>query len=189
MVINVLWQIITRYFSASPSSFSDELARYLMIWLGLMGSAYVSGKKEHVVNRFIFKKTKSQKFYLIVYWFYNTILFFFYDNRRGHLVFVTIKLEQLSPSLQIPLGIVCSVIPLSGLIIIFYQISNIKNNMDVIAICILIFSFILLIGIGTPIAWSIALSSLFSLVVNLPNISSFTTIARGWQLVWIVFHY
>lgn len=50
--------------------------------------------------------------------------------------------------------------------------------MDVIAICILIFSFILLIGIGTPIAWSIALSSLFSLIVNLPNISSFTTIAQ-----------
>ena len=50
--------------------------------------------------------------------------------------------------------------------------------MDVIAICILIFSFILLIGIGTPIAWSIALSSLFSLIINLPNISSFTTIAQ-----------
>lgn len=50
--------------------------------------------------------------------------------------------------------------------------------MDVFAICILIFSFILLIGIGTPIAWSIALSSLFSLIVNLPNISSFTTIAQ-----------
>ena len=50
--------------------------------------------------------------------------------------------------------------------------------MDVFATCILIFSFILLIGIGTPIAWSIALSSLFSLIVNLPNISSFTTIAQ-----------
>ena len=50
--------------------------------------------------------------------------------------------------------------------------------MDVLAICILIFSFILLIGIGTPIAWSIALSSLFSLIVNLPSISSFTTIAQ-----------
>ena len=50
--------------------------------------------------------------------------------------------------------------------------------MDVFAICILIFSFILLIGIGTPIAWSIALSSLFSLIVNLPSISSFTTIAQ-----------
>ena len=50
--------------------------------------------------------------------------------------------------------------------------------MDVLAICILIFSFILLIVIGTPIAWSIALSSLFSLIVNLPSISSFTTIAQ-----------
>ena len=59
MVINVLWQIITRYFSASPSSFSDELARYLMIWLGLIGSAYVSGKKRTCINRLFFKKTKS----------------------------------------------------------------------------------------------------------------------------------
>ena len=61
MVINVLWQIITRYFSASPSSFSDELARYLMIWLGLIGSAYVSGKKEHVSIDYFLKKLNHKK--------------------------------------------------------------------------------------------------------------------------------
>ena len=129
MVINVLWQIITRYFSASPSSFSDELARYLMIWLGLIGSAYVSGKKEHVSIDYFLKKLNHKKRVLLNrYWFYNTILsFFVMIIGGGHLVFVTIKLEQLSPSLQIPLGFVYSVIPLSGLIIIFYQISNIKK--------------------------------------------------------------
>ena len=31
MVINVLWQVFTRFFTATPSSFTDELARYLMI--------------------------------------------------------------------------------------------------------------------------------------------------------------
>ena len=130
MVINVLWQIITRYFSASPSSFSDELARYLMIWLGLIGTAYVSGKKEHVSIDYFLKKLNHKKRVLLNRLIDFIILFFSFFVMiigGGHLVFVTIKLEQLSPSLQIPLGFVYSVIPLSGLIIIFYQISNIKK--------------------------------------------------------------
>ena len=130
MVINVLWQIITRYFSASPSSFSDELARYLMIWLGLIGSAYVSGKKEHVSIDYFLKKLNHKKRVLLNRLIDFIILFFAFFVMiigGGHLVFITIKLEQLSPSLQIPLGFVYSVIPLSGLIIIFYQISNIKK--------------------------------------------------------------
>ena len=130
MVINVLWQIITRYFSASPSSFSDELARYLMIWLGLIGSAYVSGKKEHVSIDYFLKKLNHKKRVILNSIIGFIILFFAFFVMiigGGHLVFVTIKLEQLSPSLQIPLGFVYSVIPISGLIIIFYQISNIKK--------------------------------------------------------------
>ena len=130
MVINVLWQIITRYFSATPSSFSDELARYLMIWLGLIGSAYVSGKNEHVSIDYFLKKLNHKKRVLLNRTSGFIILFFAFFVMiigGGHLVFVTIKLEQLSPSLQIPLGFVYSAIPLSGLIIIFYQISNIKK--------------------------------------------------------------
>ena len=45
MVINVLWQVFTRFFTSSPSAFTDELARYLMIWLGILGAAYVAGKQ------------------------------------------------------------------------------------------------------------------------------------------------
>lgn len=31
MVLNVLWQVASRFIFGSPSSFTDELARYLMI--------------------------------------------------------------------------------------------------------------------------------------------------------------
>ena len=41
MVINVLWQVFSRYILTNPSSFTDELARYLMIWVGVLGAAYV----------------------------------------------------------------------------------------------------------------------------------------------------
>lgn len=43
---------------------------------------------------------------------------------------------------------------------------------------ILVITFIILLGIGLPIAWSIGLSSLFTMLVSIPAISTFTTIAQ-----------
>ena len=56
MVLTVLWQVFSRYVLENPSSFTEELARYLMIWLGVLGAAYVSGKNNHVsINYFYLK--------------------------------------------------------------------------------------------------------------------------------------
>ena len=44
------------------------------------------------------------------------------------LVYITMVLEQLSPSLKIPLGVVYSVIPISGILIIFYKILDLKKQ-------------------------------------------------------------
>jgi len=48
MVINVSWQVASRYIFQNPSSFTDELARYMLIWVGMLGAAYVAGKDEHL---------------------------------------------------------------------------------------------------------------------------------------------
>jgi len=48
LVIDVVWQVLARYIVKSPSSFTDELARFLLIWVGLLGSAYAMGKKKHL---------------------------------------------------------------------------------------------------------------------------------------------
>lgn len=50
--------------------------------------------------------------------------------------------------------------------------------MGIAEILILIISFIILLAIGVPIAWSIGLSSLFTLVVSIDTIPAFTTLAQ-----------
>ncbi|MEL6943091.1 MAG: TRAP transporter large permease subunit [Bacteroidota bacterium] len=45
-------------------------------------------------------------------------------------------------------------------------------------ILILFLSFVILIGIGVPIAWSIGLSSVFTMLVSIPSIPAFTTVAQ-----------
>ena len=48
LVIDVLWQVFTRFVLRDPSSFTEELARYLLIWVGLLGASYAAGKRMHL---------------------------------------------------------------------------------------------------------------------------------------------
>ena len=50
--------------------------------------------------------------------------------------------------------------------------------MEALTVFILVISFFLLIGIGTPVAWSIGISSLLTLFINLPSLAALTTIAQ-----------
>ena len=45
-------------------------------------------------------------------------------------------------------------------------------------VAILVLSFIILLGLGVPIAWSIGLSSIFTMLVSIPAIPAFTTVAH-----------
>ena len=48
MTLNVLWQVFSRFILQNPSSITEELARYMLIWLGILGASYVAGQKMHL---------------------------------------------------------------------------------------------------------------------------------------------
>jgi TRAP-type C4-dicarboxylate transport system permease small subunit len=135
IVLTIVWQVISRYIFNSPSEFTDELSRYLLIWVGLLGAAYVTGTRGHIaidffVKKFFPKRIKQNEYFiqLVILLFAITVLII-----GGYrLVYITLSLGQLSSSLQIPLGYVYTVLPLSGFIIAFYSIYFInylnKNN-------------------------------------------------------------
>ena len=131
MVVNVLWQVFTRFIIGTPSSFTDELARYLMIWVGVLGAAYISGRKMHVAIDLIpSKQNKANQIKLKVFVNILIIIFCFGALIVGgiRLVYITYILDQHSAALQIPLALVYLVIPISGALIIFYKISDIINK-------------------------------------------------------------
>lgn len=131
MVINVLWQVFTRFVMGTPSSFTDELARYLMIWVGILGAAYISGRRMHVaIDLLPTKLNKEGQIKLKMFVNSIVILFCFFAMVVGglRLVYITYTLEQYSPALQIPLAAVYLVIPISGILIIYYKISDILNK-------------------------------------------------------------
>ena len=131
MVINVLWQVFTRYVVGVPSSYTDELARYLMIWIGVLGAAYVSGRNMHVAIDVIpsrssnkIKKRLSKTVYILIILF--ALCAFVIGGIR--LVYLSYLLGQQSPALNIPLAVVYMVIPISGLLIVFYKVSDLLKK-------------------------------------------------------------
>ncbi len=131
MVLNVLWQVFTRFVLNDPSSFTDELARYLMIWVGVLGAAYISGKNMHVAIDVLstrLNKKKQQNLSTFVH--FIIILFSLLVLVIGglRLVYITAILNQNSPALHIPLALVYTVIPLSGLLIIYYKLNDILTK-------------------------------------------------------------
>ncbi|MDO5980181.1 TRAP transporter small permease [Flavivirga spongiicola] len=131
MVVNVLWQVFTRFVVGTPSSFTDEFARYLMIWVGVLGAAYISGRRMHVAIDLLptrLNKEGQTKLKTFVNWIIIVFCFTALVIGGLRLVYITFILGQYSPALQIPLAIVYSVIPISGMLIIYYKLSDIINK-------------------------------------------------------------
>ncbi|MDX9846027.1 MAG: TRAP transporter small permease [Tenuifilaceae bacterium] len=128
LVINVLWQVTSRFVVGHPSSFTDELAGYLLIWVGLLGAAYATGQKQHLAIDLISRKMSPQRKRVLDTTINSLIIIFaiFVLIIGGsNLVYITFHLNQISSALQLPVGFVYSVIPISGIFIIYYAVTDI----------------------------------------------------------------
>jgi TRAP-type C4-dicarboxylate transport system permease small subunit len=128
MVANVTWQVVSRYVFQSPSSFTDELSRYMLIWVGMLGAAYVAGKNEHLAIDILLTKLKGKAQDRLMILIHLCVLIFALVVMvigGSNLVYLTLVLEQKSATLQIPMGVIYSIIPISGFLVIYYQVASI----------------------------------------------------------------
>lgn len=128
MTIDVLWGVFTRKIIGHQSSFTEELARFLLIWIGILGAAYVAGKRMHLAIDLLPTKLEGKRkkrllafINLIIILFATTVLVI----GGIRYVYITFSLGQISPALQVPMGIVYLVVPISGLLVVYYKIMDI----------------------------------------------------------------
>ena len=125
LVATVPWQVATRFILHDPSSYTEELARFLLIWIGLLGAAYALRTKAHLgIDILTYRLTGIRKqitdilVYLIIILF--SLLIMVIGGFR--LVQLTFNLNQISASMSIKMGYIYSVIPFSGLLMVYYSV-------------------------------------------------------------------
>lgn len=130
LVIDVLWQVFSRYVMNAPSSFTDELAGFLLIWVGLLGATYVAGKREHLaIDLLLQRSSKRRKYILEIIISIVIVLFAVTVLIVGGiwLVYTRLYLSVKSAALGLPLGLVYLVLPVSGILIAYFSIDNLKH--------------------------------------------------------------
>jgi TRAP-type C4-dicarboxylate transport system permease small subunit len=129
-VLNVLWQVFTRFVLSNPSSYTEELARYLLIWIGLVGAAYASGRQLHLAIDLLPRALHGRS-RVVLDVTIRIIVATFALGVLGYggfvLVRISLGLGQTSAALGIPIGWVYSVIPVSGLLIAWFSVRDIMG--------------------------------------------------------------
>jgi TRAP-type C4-dicarboxylate transport system permease small subunit len=116
-LLDLLWQVFTRFVLNDPSPWTEELARYMLIWLGLLGAAYALSKRMHLaIDVLLTKFEGTARLYLDIFimsliWLFAVVVMLFGGFK---LVSMTLALNQISAALQVPLGYVYLALPLSG---------------------------------------------------------------------------
>ncbi|MFC4700225.1 TRAP transporter small permease [Glaciecola siphonariae] len=133
----VTWQVFSRYVLNAPSSFTEELARFLLIWITLLGCVYAYRHNSHLGLDMIYTQA-SLTYRKWMYRFIHicVVSFAICVMMIGgfSLMNMTEQLGQSSPVMGIDISLVYSVVPLSGVLILLYAIDAlIEPNYEIVA--------------------------------------------------------
>ncbi len=125
MTVLVVYQVITRYFFHKPSAYSEAISQYLFVWMIMYGSAYIFGKKEHLDITVLKDKMKGTTL-MVVEILTNIclVLFALAVLTYGGYMIAAQQMGTTDAALGIPMGVIYSAIPISGVFTLFYAVYN-----------------------------------------------------------------
>lgn len=137
LVFTVLLQVFMRYVIGSPVTFTEELSRFLLIWLGLLAASYAYRQGMHLALDLLVLKLQGRQRNVLNIVIHSLIGIFsavvlVYGGIQ--LVILTWVLDQSSPALGVSMSFVYLVLPVSGTAMIIYAIYFILQEAGFIAV-------------------------------------------------------
>ncbi len=125
LVVDVLWQVFTRLVLRNPSTVTEELATFMLIWVALLGAAVALGRGAHLgIDYFVGKLPVRTRIFTEGIVFLCVAAFSFLVMIVGgiDLVASMLQLGQESPALRVKVGYVYLAVPLSGFFLTLYAV-------------------------------------------------------------------
>lgn len=125
MVIICCWQVITRFVLNNPSKYTEEILRYALIWLTMLGAPYAYGADKQLsidllVTRFTQKGQAQTKIFVEIIVLLLSAAVFVYGG-----ISVTLNASgQISAAMQLPMEVYYACIPIGGALMILYSLDR-----------------------------------------------------------------
>ncbi|KUO72057.1 MAG: hypothetical protein APF81_28180 [Desulfosporosinus sp. BRH_c37] len=127
MTLAVFAQVIFRFILKHPLAWSEELARYLMIWITFLGANLALENKAHptieIVVGFLPGRVKqvAQVIAILLSSVFYSLLIYFGSQ------FAVKSFSQLTPAMGLPIGYVYLIIPVSGVLLLIGSFAEIEK--------------------------------------------------------------
>ncbi len=118
--LDVVWQVFSRFLLRDPSTVTEELARYLLIWLGLFGAAYAAGQGSHLSVDLLGSSQSRRRASRIAEALCGLLLV----GGGARLVYLQLVPGQSSAALGLPLGVVYLAAPIAGVLFVYYAFAR-----------------------------------------------------------------
>jgi TRAP-type C4-dicarboxylate transport system permease small subunit len=136
LVIDVTWQVVTRFVLHDPSSWTEELATFLMIWVGLLGASVALKRGAHLgIDYFVSKLSPRKRAATEIFVFAVCALFSAFVLVGGGVALVrdVLEQEQTSAALRIKMGYVYLALPISGFFLTLYSLEFLVQRVIAVA--------------------------------------------------------
>jgi TRAP-type C4-dicarboxylate transport system permease small subunit len=132
LVVDVVWGVFSRYALGEQTKWTEELARFLLVWVALLGGALAFRTKAHLgVDYFVNRLHPDARnltavvAHLVVLFFAGAVLLL----GGASVVREALALEQTTPALGWKMGYVYLALPISGFFVVLYTVDNLMETL------------------------------------------------------------
>ena len=130
LVLDIVWGVFTRQVMNQQASWTEELARFLLIWVSLLGGAYAFQAKAHLgVDYFVGKFDPDVAKWVAIFSLLLVVFFAIAIFLVGGIkvVYFSLLYSQTTPALGWKMGCVYLAIPISGFFILLFTLENLRE--------------------------------------------------------------
>ncbi|HKL22088.1 MAG TPA: TRAP transporter small permease [Tichowtungia sp.] len=127
LVLDVVWGVFTRYVMGEQAKWTEELARFLLVWVSLLGGAVAFGNKAHLGVDYFVGRFHPDIQKLMGVFAYGVVLFFsvsIFVYGGSRVVSDALAMEQMTPALGLKMGHVYLALPIAGVFMVLFTVEN-----------------------------------------------------------------
>ncbi len=132
LVLDVVWGVFTRYVLGEQAKWTEELARFLLIWVALLGGAVAFGIKGHLGVDYFVEQFHPDARRMMAVVAHLIVLFFavaVFICGGGRVVADALAMEQTTPALEWKMGHVYLALPIAGIFMVIYTVENLIETL------------------------------------------------------------
>ncbi|MBU8905125.1 TRAP transporter small permease [Desertibacillus haloalkaliphilus] len=129
LIVAVFCQVLFRFVLNQPLAWTEELARYCLIWITFLGAAYAMSLKSHIGMSILVEKSPLLLRRLLTVIAAIVCIGFFWLMIQQGFHLSERSMNQLSPVLRIPMGAIYLVIPISGIVLTINLVAGVFEDL------------------------------------------------------------